>query len=324
VLYVAWWYVLANQWQKGIERWTQSVAAKGWTVTTGDRTVSGFPGRIRIDLAAPEAHDAAGNAWSAPPSRLSISLFAPLEPGFDASGTHHVTVAGHAPIEVTADSVTGQIGVADGKPASLTVEGRHVAAGETAAQAAGGGVLVDALHLDLRRLPPGGTNDATAPVVALVVGVEGLAPPEGIAPVLDRTIAAAHLALRLRGAIPPGPPNQALAAWRDAGGTLEIDSFDLDWPPIVAAGNATLALDKDLQPELAGTVTVRGLPVAIDRAVDLKLMKPGAAIAAKVVLGLAAKQGTDGQPENKVAITVQNRQLAVGPIKLLQVPAVVW
>jgi len=314
-LYAAWWFFLADRWQVGIGRWTASVAAKGWTVSTGAVTRSGFPGAIRLDLAAPEAHDAAGNSWAGPPSALSISPFAPLDPRFVASGTHQFAPAGWPPLAVAADTVIGHVEVAHGEPAALILEARHAAAGA---------VVLDALHLDLHRLAAPGASDATAPVLALVIGIDGLALPEGTAPVLDRTIASAHLALRLRGRIPPGAPKDALAAWRDAGGTLEIDSLDLDWPPITTAGSATLALDKDMQPELAGGFTVRGLPAAIDHAVEIKLMKPGAAIAAKVVLGLAAKESPDGQPENKVAVTLQGRLLSLGPIKLLQAPEIQW
>ncbi len=314
-LYVAWWHILADQWQNGIDRWTESVASKGWTVSTGARSVSGFPGAIRLDLATPQAHDVAGNAWSGPPSALLISPLAPFDPRFEAPGTHHVTLAGRAPVDVTADSVTGAVSVANGRPVALTVEARHAAAGN---------LLLDALHLDLHALAAAPQEAGTAPVLALVAGIEGLALPDGTVPVLERTVAAAHVAMRLRGSVPAGPPREALAAWRDAGGTVEIDSLDLDWPPIACAGNATLALDKALQPELAGSFIFRGLPAAIDHAVALDLMKPPAALAAKVVLALAAREGADGQPENKVAVAVQNRLLSVGPIKLLQLPEVAW
>jgi hypothetical protein len=314
VLYAAWWQVLADHWQTGIDRWTAMVAKQGWTVTTGDRTVSGFPFTMRIALPAPKAQDTAGNGWTGPATVLEISPFMPLEPRFTSHGRHTVTLAGHVPLAIDTDSVTGHLVAARGGPTSIMLQAQHVASGD---------VVLDGFMLDLRKLDAK-PDDPNAATIAAVSEIDRLVLPEGLIPILDREVSVAHLALRLRGTIPPGPPAQSLATWRDAGGTIELDSFDLDWPPLTGAGNATLALDKNLQPELAGSVTIRGLPLLIDRMVQTGMLKPGPAVAAKVVLGLAAKEDAAGMPENKVAVTIQNRVFSIGPAKIAVVPEVKW
>ncbi len=316
-LYTAWWFVLADKWRDGIGRWTADTAARGWTVTTGDIAVSGFPGALHLALPAPKASDSAGNGWTGPAAMLVISPFAPLDPHFAAPGHHIFTLAGHAPVDVQADSLTGSLTVARGGPKAITVAARQVTSGA---------IILDGFMVEAHRLDsvPDVPSDPGAPTIAATAEIGRLALPENAVPVLDRTLSVAHIALRLRGMIPPGPPAQALAAWRDAGGTVEIDSLDFDWPPLAGAGNATLALDKTLQPELAGSVTTRGLPVLIDRMVQTGLMQPGPAVAAKVVLGLAANDGPDGMPENKVAVTIQDRVLSLGPAKVMELPEVKW
>jgi hypothetical protein len=313
-LYTGWWYWLAGRWTDGIARWTAAAAGQGWTVTTGTVTVGGFPGALRIALPAPKAADAAGEAWIGPPVTLTVSPFAPLAPHFAASGRHVVALPGRRPLDLQADSLTGVLTIVHDIPAMLAVEARQIVAAP---------VILDGFTMTLRRLEAGAT-DPTAPVLAATAEIDRLALPEGAVPMLDKIVSVAHLALRLRGAIPLSPPRQALAAWRDAGGTVEIDSADIDWPPVAGAGNATLALDGDLQPELAGTATLRGLPAMIDRMVELGTMEPGPAVAAKVVLGLASSEGSDGMPENKVAVTIQNRVLSLGPARILKLPEVKW
>jgi hypothetical protein len=313
-LYTAWWFTLADKWRDGITRWTAAMEAQGWTVATGDLAISGFPGALRIAVPTPKMIDKAGNGWTGPAATLAVSPFAPLDPRFAASGHHLFALAGHAPVDIEADSLTGHLTAARGGPRAITVEARQITTGA---------VILDGFRVEAHKLdaPPA---DGNAPVLSATAEIDRLALPEGAVPMLDHTLSVAHLALRLRGAIPSGPPKEALAAWRDAGGTVEIDSLDLDWPPLAGAGSATLALDKGLQPELAGSVTLRGLTTLVDRMVQVGMMKPGPAVAAKVVLSLAAHDGPDGMPENKVAVTLQNRVLSLGPAKVMELPEVEW
>ena len=293
-----------------------SLAASGWTATTGPLAISGFPGPIRIALPTPALSDAAGNGWTGPSATILVSPWAPLDPGFAAPGTHRFVLAGHGPVELAAGTWTGRVAVEGGKPVAIEMTLTDVgAAGLRAATAA----------LTIRRLAsPAAGRDAVAPVLAATIAVTSLTVPEGWAPALDQTMTNASLSLRLRGAVTAGPAASALAAWRDAGGTIEIDSVDFAWPPMWANGNATLALDRDLQPELAGTFAMRGLAAAIDRAGSQGLVPPAAAITAKLALGLTATQGSDGAAENKLAVTVQDRVLSVGPVPLLNMPEVKW
>jgi hypothetical protein len=44
----------------------------------------------------------------------------------------------------------------------------------------------------------------------------------------------------------------------------------------------------------------------------------------KLVFGLLMKPGANGEKTLSVPVTVQNRTLSIGPVKLFEVPAVVW
>jgi hypothetical protein len=116
-----------------------------------------------------------------------------------------------------------------------------------------------------------------------------------------------------------------LSAWRDAGGALDVKEFDLDWPPIAVSGNGTLALDNGLQPMGAFTLKFRGFFEALDGLAAEGMVTRDQAGTARLVLGLLAKRPPEGGPPELTApFTAQDRQLAVGPLKLMEIPAVTW
>ena len=314
IAYSAWWYWLAERWPAALARWTDSLAARGWHVETGAVSVSGWPGPLRIALAQPKASDTAGDSWEGPPIALVVSPFAPLAPRMAAPGSHKVALAGRPAAEITTASLEGQVAVWDGAPVSGWL---------TAKTTAGLGLTADGLMIEVRRLAPP-ADGQTGAVLAATVELDRLTMPATPRLPFDRTLSSAHLALRLRGMVPPGPLREALAAWRDAGGAVELDSLDLNWPPLTAAGSATVALDTNLQPEMAGGFTLRGAGQAIDRAGEAGMIDPSAAIVAKLALGLAATKAGDGQPEVKVGISIQDRILSIGPVQLGLIPEVIW
>jgi hypothetical protein len=314
ITYTFSWQALANHWRADIAAWAKAQAGAGWTVATGAIATSGFPGPIRLTLAQPSAADAAGDAWQGPPVTVTFDPWHPGKPRFAGPGAQRFAFAGHPGIEIDAQSLDGTITLADGQPAELDLTARSVAAGD---------VTLEGLTVELRRPPA--EPDATVPTrLAAAIGLDRLTVPKGTANLLDPTIATAHLALRLRGPWPAGTHADALTAWRDGGGTIELDSFDFDWPPLAAAGDATVALDATLQPELAGTVTVRGGAAVIDRAAQAGMMDKDGANIAKLALLLASKPAGDGTGAAKLAVSVQKRVLSVGPVPLLQLPEVTW
>ncbi|MGH6961844.1 MAG: DUF2125 domain-containing protein, partial [Dongiaceae bacterium] len=81
---------------------------------------------------------------------------------------------------------------------------------------------------------------------------------------LGPTLSQVSLDGKLMGSIPRGPIAEALAAWRDNGGAIELTNASVGWGPLFMTGNGTLALDQRLQPLAAGTARRRGYLAAID------------------------------------------------------------
>ena len=127
------------------------------------------------------------------------------------------------------------------------------------------------------------------------------------------------------GTLHPGRPSESLAAWRDAGGVLQIQRFVANWGPLAVTAEGTLALDSQMQPLFAGTATVRGYGEAIDALEQARMMAPNQATGAKIALAAMAKPADDGgPPAAKLPITIQDGFLFVGPLKLARMPRIVW
>ena len=118
---------------------------------------------------------------------------------------------------------------------------------------------------------------------------------------------------------------QRLDAWRLDGGIVEIRHADLRMGKFSLAGEGTLALDRELQPEGAFTARIQGFKDTIDRLADAGYVERRNGAIAKAALGLMAKTPAGGGPaELKVSLTMQDRWLSVGPFRLIRLMPVPW
>ncbi len=312
--YSAWWYQLAAAWRDGLAAWAGEMNAAGWRVGTGRVAVSGYPGTLHLVLPEPSLADASGDSWQGPPMTVVVSPFAPTRPHLSAPGRHRIALAGGAPADLVAAAAAADLRLDGRRIAALSLDLSGVAAGPT---------HLGHLAGSLRRLVFDPAPRST-PTVALVVSVDDLDLPDDRRLVLGHHLSSAQMQLRLMGSLPSLPLRPALTAWRDDGGTLEIDALSLRWPPVGLVATGTLALDADMQPMLASTCTIRGLFDAIDALTKAGSVPPKDAGLAKMVLALLSKPAADGGKEWTLPVTVQSRTVYLGPAALMKVPAVTW
>src|SRR5262249_43224440 len=123
----------------------------------------------------------------------------------------------------------------------------------------------------------------------------------------------------------PLPPTVAqLAAWSDAGGTVEVSRLDVAWGPLTLASSGTLALDRDLQPIGALSAKVRGFDRALDAFAAAGQLAPNQASVAKVALGWLAQPEKDGEKVVTAPISAQDGWIYFGPLRFARVPRVTW
>ncbi len=130
----------------------------------------------------------------------------------------------------------------------------------------------------------------------------------------------------VRGGVPPpGPLPAMFAAWRDAGGAVDVTHFALGWGPLGVAATGQAGFDEHLQPAGTADVHVIGYAKAVDALAKQHVISKDAALAATAVLTLMSRAPQDGgAPEVQVPLTLRNRMVLMGKTPLLRVPEVVW
>ena len=323
--YSVWWLVTARMLESRIAAWIAEQQAAGATIAPPTVSIGGYP------IALTAAIDGVALKW-------------PTGFGFTSQ---HVRVSTHPwALHSFRVAVTGGFGFAlpagSSRPA-LTV------AGETLR---GGALFADtALPLELKLTADGvsatrtdtesqpmremivatldfaATRPETAPAQDTDVGlVLTLHLIDTSAAVLDGnplggTIADTAIEAKIMGPLPASPDAAGLTAWRDKGGTIELDRLALGWGPLHLAAKGTVALDAQMQPEGAFTAHLTGYDKTIDALAGAGWLKPGPASLAKLALGITARPGPDGQPAVDAPLTIQNRRLSLGPAKLGEIPA---
>lgn len=314
--YAGYWRYAANEFERSVADWIAAREAEGYRVELAMAPVEGFP--LWLSTTVSEAAIVApADAWSwrGPAFHLRSRPWSPFAFAFELPGTHHIEAEGRS-FELSTASATGRIAYA--------LDGRL----EDFALTLGQATLIEAdeppfaaasLAIGARVPPP--DHAGTAPVtLAFEVAVTDLAVPEKLRLALGNRIAAASVVGRLDGTLAAGPLPAVLVPWRDAGGAVELDRFQLAWGPLGLDGNATLALDEKLQPLVAASCEMQGIGPTFDALMDAGVIdREHGPLGKQLLLGMA---GADGKL--KLPLTLQDGFLYVGPIKLMPVPPIDW
>jgi hypothetical protein len=137
---------------------------------------------------------------------------------------------------------------------------------------------------------------------------------------------AADITARIPAALPASLHYNDMKAWRDAGGTLEVKSFDLKKRELDATGSGLAALDDELQPAGNLAVAITGNYVSFIAFLKDKGMigKGEAFMSAAVLTGMTHKNPDTGANEVAASFMLKNRTLYLGGLRLVELPEAVW
>ncbi|SDH36099.1 DUF2125 domain-containing protein [Roseospirillum parvum] len=332
--YGAFWFMIASSAEEEITAWFDARAAEGYRVTRGTLAREGFPGPVRLRLSgaaievanprrgavvfegfAPETVTVTVEPWA--PTTTIVSLPGRQQVSFSVNGRSRVAT-------ITGNTLTALVESGGRGLAGLTVDLQQVAV----RGALGGGETFTLARLDGRLTAlasevPQPAADTPTWRLGLQLADLDLPPQAGLP--LGSRLDNLDLDARLLGPLPALPVGEAVNAWREAGGTLEVDRLSLDWPPLDVLTEGTLALDDFMQPEGALTARVRGFFEAVDSLAARGVVRSRDASMARIVLGVLAKRPPGGgPPELKVPVTLQQQMLYVGPMPLLALPTIRW
>ncbi|MDX2225067.1 MAG: DUF2125 domain-containing protein [Rhodospirillaceae bacterium] len=332
-LYAGAWLATALLLQNQARDWIAAQRDAGTMVEHTAPRVGGFPGRAVVTLPGwrmSRPVTAGGWSWRTTEVRLWAHPWRPLSFTVDLAGAHELAGA-FTPPGVAARIALARLDIAP----VLTARGQLAAVTATLAGAAvtdgASGTRVfalDAATLIAEPRPDSGSFH-------LAASATGMAFPEAEVAPFATDVRTLRLVADLTGPLelPRGPDapltktplTQALEAWRQAGGTLELRELTLDWPPVALSGSGTVSLDENLQPIGAAAVRFNGFFETVDGLADTGAVRPATASMARVILGLLARTPPGGgPPELSVSVTAQDGKLYAGPLALMELPPVDW
>lgn len=325
ILYSAYWLLLAVYYRAAAETWIDSRRNEGYAVVYDDLDVGGFPGAVRLSfeqprMTAPPHGEPA--QWTAARLDAAIDPFDWTRHTVEVVGDHMV-VLGEPPKR---DVLRGyaaifklDLDVGNAVPGGvLTVRDWTLRAE--------GGEQVSIARLDATGRDVLGKEGAEAGATyTFAAAAAGIVLPERANSPLGREVQSVAFDSTVIGPLDLRRWPEGLLRWRDDGGVLEIERLAARYGPVSFTGDGTVSLDRGGQPEGALTLHVQGLLEAVDAFQSHGLIGPQEALGVKFLWSALARppQG-GGPPVVSVPMTVQDRVLAVGPLRLVRLPEIEW
>lgn len=320
--YSAYWLIAAHRIEAGVARWAEAKRAEKIEASWQKLGVGGFPASLRIEFDRAALRDAAVS----PAAELHIPMLIGSASPFDfadwrldapqglsaaLAGAH-----GRPRLELAADRARGAVAVTSGGGATVWLHLENASAG------AGLRVRVAAAQTWLL-LPPKPPQSDMDPLFGIAADLHRIELPRAVRALGDH-IEELALGLTVKGPLQGGNLVKSIAAWRDAGGTVELDHLQLDWGGLAATATGTIALDQDLQPIGGFSGAIEGYDRVLRALVQDGRMRAEDAGLARLALAMLAKAGPDGQPQIATSFTIQNGQMFLGPARLGAAPRIAW
>jgi hypothetical protein len=316
------WLYAAREIEARLAAWAAAQRAQGLTAEYGSVTVSGFPLAWHTRIAAPVMAGAGPTRWEWRGEEMAAEIrpWALRDIPVTFRGLHHVAGGTGSLAETLAIRAARPDGrillAADGRLASLALD-----LGEAQIQRLPDPAIATAQRvrfmLSPHRVPQA---DHHTDVLDLLLNIETLTVPEPPRYALGPTVAAVLLDASFKGPLPQGLLAESVAAWRDAGGVIEVNRLALRWGPLDGDGDGALALDAQNRPLGAFAMRIRGYTETVDALAAAGQMRPRDAGALKIALNLFARQNGSGPRELSVPITAQDGKLVVAGFSLFALP----
>lgn len=309
-----WWWHSATMLRDGVLAWTAARRAEGLEVTHEAPTISGWPLTLRVSLARP--HMGRGRvAWDGPEVIVETPVWAPAALDLRLPAGQRLSLPSGLHL-LTGEDGSGRL-AGDGGLSHLGLAFSAV----TITASRGDPVTVGAVRIAVDQPQPSPADHNGTSLTLAVDAADVRVPGDLPAPFADgiRDVA---LRARIQGALKRVDAD-ALAAWSNDGGVVEIDRLAIDWAPLAVDVNGTLTIDTQRQPMGAASVRVRGAQATVEAFRD-RMASRDAAVARNVVSMLSRPEEDGGEPVLKAPVTVQDRTVFIGPLKVARVPEVRW
>jgi hypothetical protein len=320
--YTGYWFVAAGEIEDRIEDWTQEQRERGLEIESAATEVAGFPLRFEVALSEPRIHDAQnGWSWAASEFRAQMRPWNYDEVVVIPDRQHAMRILDKGlwrDIEWRIDD--GELVVRLDSTRGVSDFVLDLSGIEVNGLWSNGPARIETLHAT--GLAPD-DDGSSGEALQAALSMRNVHLPDGLGEELGENLAFLDIDASLVGPIRTGDETaETIAAWRDAGGTLELSNFRVRWGPLGIETNGTIALDGDMRPIGALTADIIGYGNVIDALIMSNMIPLGDAFLAKVAFNMLAEKPEDGGPPvlRAVPVTAQDGTIFVGPVKVAELP----
>jgi hypothetical protein len=327
--YTAYWFLAADAIESRVSEWAAQDRDFGWQLQSASTDIEGFPSRFTVTLHDPVV-TAERDGWRWQGERLTAELrpWNFNEVTLRLNGKSLVRVReGEAWREMDWQVEDGEAKLSLAGTRRITDIALDMKSVRVEGLLAGGPASAHRVRaqslLPLRSRGNAITAGTPAEVIKAAISLERVELPEDVGEGLGSKIETLDLEASLVGPMPGEAKRDAVMAWRDAGGTIELNSLNLRWGPLGVRTQGTIALDQELRPIGALTADIVGYGDVVDALILSDIIPLGDAFMAKVAFNVMAEKPADGGPWilRKVPLTAQNGDLFVGPVAFAKLPA---
>jgi len=323
------WLSLANQFENRLEAWANDRRAEGWLIAHGGIRLGGFPLRLSAHITTPDLAgglQAGGEhrwSWQAETLTVDIDLLHRDALQLTPAGQHHIKVQeGAQRLDLLLQANRLNLTLRQGEQGDhrIDVAGRDVRVIQPGPPAALPLGSADTLETELilhaeRALEPDKLLQPAFIELSLTA--------EGLRRAGRGETVRADLDLALMGHIGTGSLEDALAAWRDDGGTLEVRQATVQGPVIDIRLRGTVALDRDMRPLAALSGDIAGYNEILEYLTHGHWVSERDAHLARLLFAAMAEQNpVTGRTMVNLPLSIQNGIAMAGPLRLAKLDPV--
>ncbi len=323
--YTVYWFRLAEELRTGVERWAAEWRAGGDVVAYGDLRITGFPGQLRIQAAAPvigRVSAAPRWRWAGPALSARLAPWDLRRATIRLDGAHRLDMGlDGRPRRVRAAAATALVEVLIGPDGRVRAAALKASAVTARLAPTGKAVSAAGLEIVIRPRPPAAAGQGYDLALAVEKLVLPTRPDNPLGPEIGRLVGEAGVA----GPLPLDGSAAAAQAWRDAGGRLDIRFLRLRWGALQLEASGKVGLDAKLQPRAELDGRLRGWNEILGALVAEGRMQWLQATAAGLALTALARPAEDGGPPVLPAkISLRDRRLYLGPVRIHKLRRLDW
>lgn len=320
--YAGFWYYARGVALNGIADWVEAQRDAGFRIAHEPLRTGGFPFVVQINADAVSAADAGGRwSWRAGGIGVEIRPWDFRRVRIEAFGKQNFTFRRDGAVTRIALEARESVAIIakSGRLGDLTLRIQKPRLSGDAGELRAGEIWLEAA---MAATPPTTHNE---PLLRLSLAAADAVLPAAWGSALGRKIKTLRADIKVLGAIAGGPLGDAIEAWRQNGGTVEVEWLHLVWGPADLRAKGTLALDA--QQRLLGALSadIRGHDAALEALRAASMVSDMTASLAKIGLALLARTPAEGgAPVLSLPVTAQGGALYLGPVKLLNLPKILF